>query len=51
MLRDTIIKSAVDSGLTWRGPWFDGTSYVVNDLVENDGDVYICILDHIANWR
>jgi hypothetical protein len=48
MLRDTIIKQATDSGLVWKGPWSDGTCYVVNDLVENNGNVYIAIADHCA---
>ena len=48
MLRDTLYQRAVDSGLQWEGPWQDGTCYVVNDLVENNGDAYISTVDHCA---
>jgi len=49
MLRDTFIKSLAKSNLQWRGEWYDGTSYIVNDLVENNGNVYIAKYDHDAD--
>jgi hypothetical protein len=34
---------------TWEGSWLTATSYAVNDVVENDGSSYICILDHTSS--
>ena len=33
----------------WRGEWATGTSYVVNDTTRNDGNVYICLVDHTSS--
>lgn len=32
----------------WEGSWLTGTSYAVNDLVRQDGNVYICLIAHTA---
>lgn len=32
----------------WKGAWVTATSYVVNDLVRQDGSVYICIETHTS---
>jgi hypothetical protein len=32
----------------WEGVWLTGTSYSVNDLVRQDGNVYICLISHTA---
>ena len=39
MLRDNIIRGGGggSTNIQWQGPWGDGTSYVINDLVENNG--------------
>ena len=49
MLRDTIIRNLVDAGFDWKGQWLDGTTYVINDLVQNNGNVYICTAGHSAD--
>jgi hypothetical protein len=49
MLRDNIIRSIASSSPQWQGAWADGTSYVVNDLVEYNGSVYIATANHIAS--
>ena len=50
MLRDTVIRGGGGSGsnLDWQGAWVDGSAYVVNDLVENNGSSYIAIQSHVA---
>ena len=49
MLRDNIIRSIASSSTSWKGAWADGTSYVVNDLVENDGSVYIATSNNVGS--
>jgi hypothetical protein len=39
---------ASGAGLSWEGVWTDTTVYAINDIVENGGNNYICILNHIA---
>ena len=34
------------AGLTWKGQWVSGTSYVINDTVGYDGASYFCINDN-----
>ena len=52
MLRDNIIRGGgVTSNLVWKGPWGDSTSYIINDLVENDGDSYIAIAAHTSTFN
>ena len=49
MLRDNIIRGAGGTtDIQWKGPWGDSTSYIINDIVENDGDSYIAILNHVS---
>jgi hypothetical protein len=49
MLRDTLIKGIASGAFTWKGPWVDGTAYITNDLVENNGSTYIATADHISS--
>jgi len=35
-------------GYVWKGPWATSTAYLVNDMVENDGSGYLCILLHTS---
>lgn len=49
MLRDTMVRGLASGGLNWTGPWVDGTTYVVNDLVEHNGSSYVAIQNHIAS--
>lgn len=49
MLRDNVIRSIASSSTQWQGAWADGTSYVINDLVEHNGNVYIAITNHVAS--
>ena len=32
----------------WKGAWTNGTEYVVDDVISNAGQTYICILTHTA---
>jgi len=32
----------------WRGAWLSGIAYVQNDLVKINGNVYICLVPHVA---
>ncbi len=48
MLRDSIIQYLIEDGTTWKGPWDSTACYVIGDLVENDGNVYISIQDYCA---
>jgi hypothetical protein len=32
----------------WQGPWVTATGYALNDVVENDGSVFICITAHTS---
>jgi len=34
----------------WRGPWSDSSSYIINDVVSNNGSSYISILNHSASF-
>ncbi len=49
MLRDTMMRGIASGAFTWEGPWVDGTSYITNDIVENNGSSYIAIQDHISS--
>lgn len=40
------INSSV--GLNWLGAWVTSTSYLVNQVVTNDGSSYICISNHTS---
>ena len=33
----------------WQGPWTTGTSYVVDDVVSNGGQSYVCVKNHTAS--
>lgn len=35
-------------GFTWQGSWITATAYVANDVVENNGSGYVCILGHTS---
>jgi hypothetical protein len=48
MLRDNIIRSTSSSNIQWQGSWGDGTSYVINDLVEHNGSSYIALSSHVS---
>jgi len=49
MLRDNIIRSiSGSSNIQWRGSWSDGTAYIINDLVENNGNSYISTINHTS---
>ncbi len=48
MLRDSIIQYLIEDGTTWKGPWDSTACYVIGDLVENNGNVYISIQDYCA---
>jgi hypothetical protein len=37
------------AGLNWLGAWDSGTTYVVDDAVENDGSAYICTAESTNN--
>lgn len=32
----------------WKGGWVTATAYIVNDIVREDGNVYICLEDHTS---
>lgn len=33
----------------WQGPWTTGTAYVVDDVVNNGGQTYVCVKNHTAD--
>ena len=33
----------------WQGPWTTGTAYVVDDVVSNGGQTYVCVKNHTAD--
>jgi biotin carboxyl carrier protein len=37
-----------ERGATWQGAWATSTAYSVDDVVENEGSSYICILGHTS---
>ena len=37
-----------DANITWLGEWVTSTSYVVDQLVRDTGNVYICLEDHTS---
>ena len=39
---------AAAAGITWEGAWTTSTDYLVNQLVSNDDDVYVCTVAHTA---
>lgn len=40
--------AATIDGFEWKGQWTTSTSYVVNNLVEEGGSTYICLVDHTS---
>jgi|SRR5687768_1343955 len=36
------------SGFNWEGTWVTATSYVIGDVIENNGSAYVCIVDHTS---
>ena len=40
--------TAPEATPTWQGEWVTSTSYAVDALVRNDGNVYICIVAHTS---
>ncbi len=40
--------TAPEANITWDGEWATSTSYAVDQLVRNEGTVYICIVDHTS---
>jgi len=40
--------TSVESNITWAGEWATATDYVVDQLVRDDGTVYICLVDHTS---
>lgn len=36
-------------GINWRGAWQDGTSYIVNDIIQLNSVSYIAIVDNVAS--
>jgi hypothetical protein len=48
MLRDNIIRS-ISLSDQWQGAWSDGTAYVISDLVEHNGSVYLATSNHTAS--
>lgn len=43
------LRGADGVSFTWQGAWVTSTAYALNDVVENDGSSYICILGHTAS--
>ena len=43
--QNLVAATAVPS---WEGAWVTATSYVVDDLVREDGNVYICLVAHTS---
>ena len=37
-----------NAGFEWEGAWTTATAYIENELVQNNGNSYICISNHIA---
>ena len=33
----------------WKGAWYTGTIYSVDDVVRYGGRTYICVVNHTAN--
>lgn len=42
------LTTALSSTPTWQGAWATATDYSVNDLVRQDGNVYIALTDHTS---
>lgn len=40
--------TAPEANITWDGEWTTATSYAVDQLVRNDGTVYICLVAHTS---
>ena len=40
--------TAPEANITWDGEWVTATSYSVDHLVGNDGNVYICLVAHTS---
>lgn len=38
-----------NAALTWQGAWVTGSSYTAGDLVEDNGNAYICLVAHTAS--
>jgi hypothetical protein len=46
-LRNVVFDGTV-VGLDWQGTWVTATAYVINDLVHDSGNTYICVSDHTS---
>lgn len=46
-LRNALFDGDV-AGVDWKGPWVTATAYVVNDLVSESGNAYICTVAHTS---
>lgn len=40
--------TAPEANITWLGEWVTSTAYVVDQLVRDTGNVYICLVDHTS---
>ena len=40
--------TSVEASISWQGEWATATDYVVDQLVREDGTVYICLVDHTS---
>jgi hypothetical protein len=45
---DQLQTLIANAGFDWKGAWVTSTAYVANELVENNGTAYICILAHTS---
>lgn len=43
------LRGADGVSFTWLGPWTTAADYAADDVVENDGSSYICILGHTSS--
>lgn len=46
---DQVQTLIANAGFDWKGAWITSTAYVENELVSNNGQVYICILEHTSD--
>jgi len=47
-LAKALREAAADIAFVWRGPWTSTYTYVLGDVVQYDGNAYICINAHVA---
>jgi hypothetical protein len=47
-LAKALREAAADIAFVWRGPWTSTYTYVLGDVVQHDGNAYICINAHVA---